>query len=126
MHKEFTEKRSACKSIVECRLSALGGSIESVNKLMEFYESHLFLAGLGYGLELAFDIIGNQPTADVVEVVHGEWLPDYETFVDEWERESEPIQTGWVCSLCGRQEFQQEPYCNCGAKMDGKKVQDDL
>ena len=60
------------------------------------------------------------PAADVVEVRHGEWLPDYETFVDEWERESEPIQTGWVCSLCGRQEFAKEPYCNCGAKMDGK------
>lgn len=57
--------------------------------------------------------------ADYAEVKHGEWLPDYETFVDEWERESEPIQTGWVCSLCGRQAFNQEPYCNCGAKMDG-------
>ena len=60
------------------------------------------------------------PTADAVEVKHGKWLPDYETFVDEWERESEPIQTGWVCSLCGRQEFNREPYCHCGAKMDGK------
>ena len=55
---------------------------------------------------------------DVQEVKHGEWLPDYETFVDEWERESEPIQTGWVCSLCGRQELNREPYCHCGAKMD--------
>ena len=65
----YIEQKSTCKSIVECRLSALGGSIESVNKLIEFYESHSFLAGLGYGLELAFDIIGKQPTADVVEVV---------------------------------------------------------
>ena len=55
------------------------------------------------------------------EAKHGEWLPDYETFVDEWERESEPVQTGWVCSLCGRQEFNREPYCHCGAKMDGGK-----
>lgn len=61
------------------------------------------------------------PAADVVEVKHGKWLPDYETFVDEWERESEPIQTGWVCSLCGRQEFIREPYCHCGAKMDAVK-----
>ena len=59
--------------------------------------------------------------ADFVEVKYGEWLPDYETFVDELERESEPIQTGWVCSLCGRQEFNREPYCHCGAKMDGDK-----
>ena len=62
--------------------------------------------------------------ADFAEVKHGEWLPDYETFVDEWERESEPIQTGWVCSLCGRQAFNQEPYCHCGAKMDGGKGDD--
>lgn len=55
--------------------------------------------------------------ADFVEVKHGEWLPDYETFVDEWERESEPVQTGWVCSLCGRQEWKKEPYCHCGADM---------
>jgi hypothetical protein len=55
--------------------------------------------------------------ADFVEVKHGEWLPDYETFVDEWERESEPVQTGWVCSLCGRQEWNKEPYCHCGADM---------
>lgn len=58
-----------------------------------------------------------QNKADFVEVKHGEWLPDYETFVDEWERESEPVQTGWVCSLCGRQEWNKEPYCHCGADM---------
>jgi hypothetical protein len=68
----------------------------------------------------AYLCVFSTPAADVAEVRHGEWLPDYETFVDEWEKESEPIQTGWVCSLCGRQEFQQEPYCNCGAQMDGK------
>lgn len=55
---------------------------------------------------------------DYEKVRYGEWLPDYETFVDDSERESEPIQTGWVCSLCGRQEFQKEPYCHCGAKMN--------
>lgn len=58
---------------------------------------------------------------DFVEVKHAEWLPDYETFIDEWERESEPTQTGWVCSLCGRQEFNRKPYCNCGAKMDSER-----
>lgn len=61
------------------------------------------------------------PGEDVEKVKHGEWLPDIETFVDDSERESEPIQTGWVCSLCGRQEFKKEPYCHCGAKMDGKE-----
>ena len=64
-----------------------------------------------------------QALKNFAEVKHGEWMPDYETFVDEWERESEPIQTGWVCSLCGRQEFNREPYCHCGAKMDGGKAE---
>lgn len=64
--------------------------------------------------------VENAPVADVAEVKHGEWLPDYETFVDDSERESEPIQTGWVCSLCGRQEFKKEPYCHCGANMRGR------
>jgi hypothetical protein len=73
-------------------------------------------------VETAFDLLNKQQQGLVVEVRHGEWLPDYETFVDDSERESEPIQTGWVCSLCGRQEFQKEPYCHCGAKMDGKEV----
>lgn len=38
----------------------------------------------------------------------GEWLPDYETFVDEFDREPEPIQTGWACSLCGKKEVQKK------------------
>lgn len=28
-------------------------------------------------------------------------------------------ETCYVCSLCGRVERLQEPYCHCGAKMDG-------
>ena len=78
------------------------------------------------GLKCAIRDVKSQPIADVVEVRHGEWLPDYETFVDEWERESKPIQTGWVCSLCGRQETVKEPYCHCGAKMDGKETTNEI
>lgn len=25
----------------------------------------------------------------------------------------------FVCPLCGRIEYQKEPYCHCGARMDG-------
>ena len=65
------------------------------------------------------------PTADVVEVVHGEWKPHYETF-DEDKAVGllgGEYQTGWQCSVCGRYEPSEEPYCNCGAKMGGKKVE---
>ena len=59
--------------------------------------------------------------ADAVEVRHGEWLPDYEIFVNEpFDTYVDRVQTGWKCSLCGRVECEKEPYCNCGAKMDGK------
>ena len=66
-------------------------------------------------------MIDLQPTADVAEVKHGEWKPDYETFVDDFGIESEPIITGWICSLCAANEPCKSHYCpNCGAKMDGE------
>lgn len=67
--------------------------------------------------------IDEAPTADVVEVVHGEWLKS------EW---GYPDRT-LTCSLCGFQydsadyktpKFNQKvlPYCpHCGARMDGGK-----
>lgn len=63
------------------------------------------------------DDIEALPVADVQEIKHGEWLPNYETFTDCNGFESEPIQTDWVCSVCGRQESRKEPYCHCGALM---------
>lgn len=56
----------------------------------------------------------DMPAADVVPVVHGRWVK--EVYVDpcgaEW--------TKYHCSLCGRVEIRKDPYCNCGAKMDGE------
>lgn len=77
----------------------------------------------------AYDIavINEQPTADVVEVKHGEWLPyeSEEPFGDESET------TWYKCSVCGtdalgrcyEDEYYSYPlrtdYCpNCGAKMN--------
>lgn len=67
------------------------------------------------------NVLDETPTVDAVEVKHGRWQPHYEIF------DSDPAvgilggnyQTGWQCSVCGRYESIQEPYCNCGAKMDG-------
>lgn len=48
------------------------------------------------------------PTADVAEVKHGEWI-------------SNEFGGVYICSECGRKETTNtEPYCHCGAKMDGK------
>ena len=58
--------------------------------------------------------IKNTPTADVVEVRHGEWGFD---------------GMGWTCSECGEYALSNKTkmqvgsnYCpNCGAKMDGER-----
>ena len=45
-------------------------------------------------------IIAEQPDVDAVEVVHGRWIEDYDTFIQDNGYESEPIHTGFVCSVC--------------------------
>lgn len=65
-------------------------------------------------------IIKQAPTADVVEVRHGEWLKTTVVTTYDGNRDEDIV---YRCSLCGRQEPIQEPYCNCGAKMDGKKYE---
>ena len=56
------------------------------------------------------------PTADVVEVRHGAWIP------------SKYHYGFYLCSECGRHvEARRDdpevpyPYCHCGAKMDGER-----
>ena len=57
-------------------------------------------------------VFDSQPAADVVEVVHGEWLGE---------------RGGFTCSICGCEApedggYWASPYCPyCGAKMDGVK-----
>ena len=61
-------------------------------------------------------IIAGQPTEDVVPAVHGRWEAVLE---DVWNLPM-PVCVGWRCSECGREEQHKEPYCNCGARMDGE------
>lgn len=60
------------------------------------------------GLNIAYSIIKNQPTADVQEVRHGKWI-EYDNGVQ-------------TCSECGEEHEWQDyraSYCeDCGAKMD--------
>lgn len=59
------------------------------------------------------------PTADVVEVKHGELKPYNEYYDDEYSECN--VRKVYACSICGRLEKYKEPYCNCGAKMDGER-----
>lgn len=67
------------------------------------------------GYDEAVDTVENEPSADVVEVVHGEW--EKRTFIIF---DSEKV--GYRCSECNTTWDTQTPYCpNCGAKMDGER-----
>ena len=69
------------------------------------------------GSNKVIDRIKSAPTADVVEVRHGEWIMGVDIADYEY----------GTCSVCGYDERDAFPtgrtpnYCpNCGAKMDGK------
>ncbi len=54
------------------------------------------------------------PTLDYAPVRHGEWIEDELEYPEE-------VVFRYKCSECGRTELVKEPYCHCGAKMDGGK-----
>lgn len=57
------------------------------------------------------------PSADVVPVRHGTWVEAKVASI-HLEDGAKLVPT-FKCSRCGRFSFAKEPYCNCGAKMDG-------
>lgn len=66
------------------------------------------------------------PAADVAPVRHGRWNPEiHHTYIPvEYDQNGDPIlheYTSFRCSLCGREEPKEEPYCHCGARM-GKEA----
>ena len=77
--------------------------------------------------DFVLDLIDRQPTADVVEVRHGEWIkrePNPEamrTFHDMGLGKGMGNNSiYWTCSLCDNWGTPHHKYCSsCGAKMDG-------
>ena len=58
----------------------------------------------------------NEPTADVVEVKHGEWIRPTKL--------ADMMHDIPHCSLCGEVPCDEGKYCpNCGAKMDGGEAE---
>lgn len=63
------------------------------------------------GVSFALEQVDKLPTADVVEVKHGEWLKQNGGFFV-------------LCSLCSKASATKGNYCHsCGAKMDGGKAE---
>lgn len=52
------------------------------------------------------------PAADVAPVVHARWIIRSDKGIVS-------MTHPYMCSRCWRVEMNKEPYCNCGAKMDG-------
>lgn len=57
-------------------------------------------------------IVHTMPTIDTQPVVPGHWI----SFLDG---DSIMPERFYKCSRCGRVERRKEPYCHCGAQMDG-------
>ena len=100
---EYIEREALLKDISETVLFSVRGGAELPTPEMR-------------GSNKVIDRIKSAPTADVVEVRHGEWLDCHSiAFTEE-------------CSVCGRcvdldyfGRRNRYNYCpNCGAKMDGK------
>ncbi len=56
--------------------------------------------------------IEDLPAADVAPVVHARWIARSDKGIIS-------MTHPYMCSRCWRVEMDKEPYCNCGAKMDG-------
>lgn len=63
-------------------------------------------------------IIAGVPAADVELVRHGQWIAKKKNLTEGAAYMIPLTIRYFVCSLCGREEDNAEPYCNCGAKMD--------
>ena len=76
---------------------------------LKYGETDQFNMGYAEGITA----IENAPSADVVEVRHGEWIDD-----NTWSAD----MLHYRCSICGNYEGCKTNFCsNCGAKMDGER-----
>ena len=75
----------------------------------------------GYELKNAYDIIHDfvkSKTKASSKERHGKWIKKNNVNYSPFDGSPEYI---YICSVCGREENKQEPYCNCGANMEGVK-----
>ena len=103
---EYIEREALLAQITEAQVS-----LESDNDAVWELNKKYFK-----GLAWAHRLVLDTPAADVAPVVHGHWEPVLECV---WNLPT-PVCVGWRCSVCGRDEQNKEPYCNCGARMDGE------
>lgn len=84
------------------------------------HDIYISLFKIGFDEKTIQDFLNNIDDADVVEVVHGEW-------VEKWD--SQHFVSSCFCSVCGKgthrdslMKWAKGAYCqNCDAKMDGER-----
>ena len=110
--KEYIERDSVILDIEKVQ-SSLESSLDK-----EWHENRPYYKGLSW----ANKIVRDARTADVERVRHGKWIKTRrgQKSPEGYYYWNTPLTTVFVCSECGRKEDEQEPYCHCGAKMDGK------
>lgn len=98
------------------------GWLETV--LKDFGEPNINIRPVAFGsqnaLRSVLEVVKKQPTADVVEVKHGEWIIQPKIQI--------PLSYAYIrkmllysCPYCKKEYRQKMNYCgNCGTKMDGK------
>lgn len=68
----------------------------------------------------AHKIVASIQAADVAPVVHGRWIGYDASYYRNYTYGAHPVNLiRYKCSVCGRTVSKKEPYCHCGAKMDG-------
>ena len=97
--------------------------LNKLSRMIDFCEKDKKVTGLTALFQVG-DAIMDCPAADVAPVAHGRWLKEEkETYCPvQYGEDGEPILhkfTLYFCNLCGRSSGIPEPYCHCGAKMDG-------
>lgn len=91
--------------------------LESIQIYMDTFEDEA-------AMEIAIRALRPVSREKVENVWRGEWIPVCDTVQDVL-REFPPYEMlrGYKCSLCGRFEEKQQPFCNCGAPMTDEAVQ---
>ena len=97
--------------------------------MKERYYSESLLRSLAYEDDvngdcdgkIDFTVIDSLSGEDVAPIIHGEWREEFRSQIssDGYFYWNTPQKKIYVCSICGREEVKKEPYCNCGARMDG-------
>ena len=102
--------------------------LKDIYKNVRFSVKSGFISPELRGARKVIDRIENALTTDVVEVKHGEWIvkkgQSYLVHPMKYDENGEPVLQDYIsyeCPFCGRHFSKKEPYCNCGAKMDGQK-----